>query len=86
MPEFFFFFFRARAKSRACACWASVLPLRYTVLDQYSQQARLARTEDKSSALDQLGRIRILVLLASYVTVGRLLCSSKPTFSSVKLG
>lgn len=29
-----------------------------------------ARMEDKSSALDQLGRIRILVLLASYVNYG----------------
>lgn len=38
----------------------------------------LPRMVDKNSALDQLGRVRILVLLAGYVTVGRLLCSSKP--------
>lgn len=46
----------------------------------------LPRMVDKNSALDQLGRVRILVLLAGYVTVGRLLCSSKPILSSVKLG
>lgn len=44
------------------------------------------RMVDKNSALGQLGRVRILVLLTGYVTVGRLLCSSKPIFPSVKLG
>lgn len=44
-----------------------------------------ARMEDKSSALDQLGRIRILVLLAGCVT-GQVTLPSRPTLSSVTLG